>query len=293
MKLGDNLKTGLIIIHYNDPESVINLVNNVKDYKVLDKIIIVDNNSNNHAKNKIKKLSSNKIEIIENKENMGFASAINIGSKELINQLGSCNIIISNADIIINTEEDIQGLLKVLNKKNVGLVAPTVIENNILNRGWKNPSPVMDSLLNIIYIHRFFRKKYIFYKEKHYENKTSVVDVVSGCFFLIKSKTLEKINFLDENTFLYYEENILSKKIQDEKLDVIVCNDILIIHNHSVSIDKNLKKIKKLKIQKQSQYYFQTKYNHANWIEKILLKTTAFTSRIILTVVYFLKDLFK
>ena len=39
------MKTGLIIIHYNDYESVKKLIDNVKDYKVLDKIIIYDNHS--------------------------------------------------------------------------------------------------------------------------------------------------------------------------------------------------------------------------------------------------------
>lgn len=287
------MKTGLVIIHYNDYESTKSLIENIKDYSIIDRVIIVDNNSKKEIKEKIKKLSSKKVKIIENKQNTGFASAINIGSKELIKELGKCNIIISNADIIINKEEDIKELLKELNKKEVGVVAPTIVENGSLNRGWKQPSPFLDSMLNIIYIHRFLRKKYVFYKEKHYRDKTSVVDVVSGCFFLLKSETLEKINYLDENTFLYYEENILAKKIKEQKLNSVICNDILVIHNHSVSIDKNLKKIKKLKIQKQSQYYFQTKYNNANKFERILLKTTAFTSRIILTVVYFIKDLRK
>lgn len=285
------MKTGLVIIHYNDYESVRDLIKNVENYSIIDKIIIVDNNSKKVIKEKVKKLSSKKVKIIENKENKGFASAINIGGKALIKELGTCNIIVSNADIIINKEEDIELLIKELSKKTVGIVAPTIIENKSLNRGWRQPSPFLDSMLNLVYIHRFLRKKYVFYQDEYYQGKTSIVDVVSGCFFLIKSKDLEKINFLDENTFLYYEENILAKQIKKEKLNLVICNDILIIHNHSVSIDKNLKKIKKLKIQKQSQYYFQTNYNHANIFEKVLLKTTAFTSRMILTIVYFIKDL--
>lgn len=287
------MKTGMIIIHYNDLESITNLINNIKNYKVLDKIIIVDNNSNKDIKKEIKKIISNKIEIIENKENKGFAYAINIGSKRLIEELGECNIIISNADIIINKEEDLKELILELDKKNIGLVAPTILENNGLNRGWKEASPILDSLLNIIYIHRFIRKKYIFYKEEHYKGKSSVVDIASGCFFLIKSNVLEKINYLDENTFLYYEENILAKKLKNINKKIVILNDVIVIHNHSVSIDKNINKIKKLKIQKQSQYYYQVNYNQANFLEKCLLKITSFISRIILTVVYFFKDLIK
>ena len=284
------MKTGIVIIHYNDLESVTNLINNVKNYSVIDRIVVVDNNSKEKIKKELRKFKNEKIEIIENNENKGFASAINVGCRYLIDELGKCNLIISNSDIIIDKEEDVNELLKQLNKKTVGVVAPTILENSKLNRGWKEVSPLMDSLLNIVFIHRYFRNKYVFYPVEHYKNKISEVDVVSGCFFLMKSNVLESINYFDENTFLYYEENILAKKIKIKELKLVVCNDIIIIHNHSVSIDKNLKKIKKLKLQKQSQYYFQVNYNHANWFEKFLLKSTAFVSRIILTVVYYFKD---
>ena len=286
------MATGMVIVHYNDIESLTNLINNVKDYRVLDKIIIVDNNSKSEIKVQLKKLTNTKIELIENKENKGFSYAINVGCKRLIELFKECNIIISNSDIIINKEEDLKELTSYL-KNDIGVVAPVVKENNTLNRGWKNPSPIIDALMNIVYIHRRIRKKYVFYNEDHYKEKTSCVDVVSGCFFLINSKTLENINYLDENVFLYYEENILAKKIKSINKKEIVCNDVIIIHNHSVSIDKNMKKIKKLKMQKQSQYYFQKVYNKANIFERILLKLTAFLSRIILRIIYFFKDLLK
>lgn len=288
------MKTGMVIVHYNDSESVIKLINNIKDYNIIDKIVIVDNNSNQTNKAVIKSLISPKIEVIENMENKGFSYAINVGSKKLIEELGECNLIISNADIIINSEADIKGLINCLNREEIGVVAPTVIENEHLNRGWKNPTPKLDILMNLVYIHRKVREKNIFYKADHYKNNlVSYVEVVSGCFFLIESKTLKEIGFLDENVFLYYEENILAKKIEMIGKKIVVCNDIRIIHNHSVSIDKNLKKIKKLKLQKKSQVYFQRNYNNANFFQIFLLKLTAFISRIILSIFYFFKDLKK
>lgn len=288
-----SLKTGLIIIHYNDYESVKNLIDNVKDYKILDKIIIYDNHSRGDIVSKLKKLASSKIEVVISSINKGYAYAINEASKYLISKIGKCNIIVSNSDIIIDKEEDLKELIKLLSMKDVGLVSPTILENNNLNRGWKNPTPLLDSIMNLIYIHRYFRKKYIFYKEDYYNNDTSYVDVASGCFFLIKSSTLESIDYLDENTFLYYEENILAKKLANINKKEIVANKVIVIHNHSVSIDKNIKKINKLKLQKQSQYYYHKTYNKANLVERMLLKATAFTSRIILTVAYFIKDVIK
>lgn len=284
------MKTGMIIIHYNDYDSLKSLMDNIKDYKVLDKIIIYDNNSNKDIKSKLKKLNNNNIEVIFNSENKGFSYAINEASKALINEFKECNIIISNSDIIIDKEEDIKELIKILNNKKTGLVAPTIVEGTNLNRGWRQPSPFLDSMMNIVGIHRFFRKKYIMYNEDHYEKDTSIVEVASGCFFLIKSNTLREINYLDDNLFLYYEENVLARKLQVKKKNIVIANNILIIHNHSVSIDKNMKKIQKLKQQKKSQYYFQVQYNDANLIEKILLKTTAFINRNILRLFYAIKD---
>lgn len=287
------MKTGLIIIHYNDYESLSNLIDNVKNYKCLDKIVIYDNHSKEEIIIKVEKLKSKNIDIIFNNDNKGYSYAINEASKYLVKKMGKCNIIVSNSDIIIDKEEDIKELVKLLDNKEIGLVAPIILENHNLNRGWKEVTPILDSLLNIILIHRPLRRKYVFYKDEHYKEKTSVVDVVSGCFFLIRSDILEKIDFLDENVFLYYEENILAKKLKNINKKIIVDNEIIVIHNHSVSIDKNIKKINKLKIQKQSQYYFHTKYNNANIFEKTMLKVTTFVNRQILRIVYFIKDLKK
>lgn len=279
---------GLVIIHYNDYESLKHLVDNVKNYSCLDKIIIVDNKSRDEEIEKVRELVTDKIELIENKSNYGFSYAINVGAKRC-RSLGMDNVFISNCDVVIKDESDLVKLLSYVDSFDIGVVGPVIEEFGTLNRGWKNPSPLLDSLMNMVGIHRHIRNKYIFYKEDHYKNEISYVDVVSGCFFLMKTSVLEDIGYLDDNVFLYYEENILAKKIKNIGKKNIIVNGVHIIHNHSVSIDKNVKKIKKLKLQKKSQYYYHKKYNHANILELILLKTTAVVNRWILRVVYLFK----
>ena len=274
------MNNGIVIVHYNDSLSLEHLIDNVKNYKVLDKIIIVDNNSREEEKERIRKLTNERIELIENKDNKGFGYAINIGVKRCREQ-GIENVFISNCDVIIKDESDLEKLISCLDD-NIGVVAPVIEEFNTLNRGWKNPSPIIDGLMNIVGIHRHIRKKYVFYDE-------SYVDVVSGCFFLMRSSVLDRIGYFDENVFLYYEENILAKKIKNIGLKSIVVNDVHVVHNHSVSIDKNVKKIKKLKLQKKSQYYFQKVYNNANILERVFFKVTAFVNRNILRIVYLFK----
>lgn len=287
------MKTGIIIVNYNDFTSTEKLINNIKDYRVIDKIVVVDNHSSDDSPQKLKKLKLPKLKVIINEENKGYSYAINTGAKYLIAEYKECNIIISNADVIIEKEEDIETLIKLLHRKNVGIVAPTILERGTKNRGWKNPTPKQEIILNLAYIHRFFRKKYLYYDDDYYQGDFSIVDVLSGCFFLIQSKTLQAVNYLDDHVFLYYEENILAKKLQVKKKINLISNKVTIIHNHSVTIDKSLKRIKKYKAQKKSQYYFEVEYNNASLLERMLLKLTAWLSQIILSIGYFIQDLLR
>ena len=70
------MKTGMIIVHYNDYESVKSLVDNVKNYNCIDKIVIVDNNSDSRNKAGIRNLISDKVEVVENTCNKGFIKEI-------------------------------------------------------------------------------------------------------------------------------------------------------------------------------------------------------------------------
>lgn len=278
------MKIAFLIVNYNDYENTNKLVDNIKDYKCIDKIIVVDNNSKLEEKELLKNISSAEVLYLE--ENKGYSSAINYGSKYLINNLGDCYIIISNADIIINSEKDIKKLISNFDN-NTAIVSPIINEHGIYNKGWKLPKPKHEILSNIPIVSKKIKKKL----EYDLKEEITKVDVVSGCFFIIDSRVLDSIDYLDENVFLYYEENILSVKIKSINKNILIDKSVEIIHNHSVTIDKNLKKIKKYKILKQSQFYFNKKYNNANILELILLKLTYYITYVLLYVYYIVLDI--
>lgn len=263
------MKTCMVIVNYNDYISTNKLINNVKNYKTIDEIVVVDNHSNDDSINKIKNVT-----LLISKENGGYAKALNIGCKYCVEKYKKCNIIISNSDIIIDKEEDIKTLLSRISEKNV-IVGPTIKENNSLNRGWMIPTFKEEFLMNV---NKKYQKNILYSKDK-YKSDTTKVEVVSGSFFIISSKHLEHINFFDENTFLYYEENIIGVKTKKLNKSIVVDNTVSVIHNHSITIDKNINKIKKLKILKQSQYYFCKNYIGSNIFQLSLLKITSFLTR--------------
>lgn len=273
-------KLGIVIVNYNDYKTTIKLLKNIKDYKVLDSIVIVDNNSKDESVKELKKYENKKIHLIENKDNKGYASGLNTGAKYLNKTLKDCIIIFSNSDIIIEKEEDIISLKNSITDE-ISVVGPTIIEKDSLNRGWILPTPIDEVLFNLPLISRKLKKR-ILYKEDHYKKNISLVDVVSGCIFLVDGKTLKQVNYFDETTFLYYEENILAKKMKDINKQIAVNNEVKVIHNHSVTIDKNINKINKYKNLKLSQHYYVKEYLKANHLELGLLYITNKLSLLIL-----------
>ena len=276
---------GMVIVNYNDYETTKRLLDNVKDYKVLKEIVVVDNKSTDDSLKKLKKLESKKITIIDSGNNKGYSYALNVGCKYLIDKYKVLNIVISNSDIIIDSENDIKDLNSYISDKNV-IVGPTIIQGNDLNRGFKVPTPWQDIKQNIVFWGKGVLANELNYPDNYYHKDISKVDTVSGCFFMISSKHLEDMGYFDENVFLYYEENIMGIKTKRLKKNIIVCNNVDVVHDHSVSIDKSLKRIKKYDILKTSQEYFEKTYNSASKIELFFLKVFRYLTRILLLIKY-------
>ena len=267
-----NKKIGFIIINYNDYESTKKLLWNIKDYKCLDLIVVVDNNSTDDSFNKLKKLktlSNKNIDFIKTNENGGYAKGLNFGARYALKKLKKANLIFSNSDIIVNSEDDIKKLSSDINNHGIGIgvVGPTIVERDKLNRGWKMPSVNDEIKANLPLISRYFNKSR-YYSDDYYKGHNSFVSVVSGSFFMVDGDLLKDIDFL------YYEENIFSKKIEKTHRKVAVDNDVRVIHNHSVTIDKNFKRVEKYKELKKSQRYFVSEYLDASGFQLFLLDAT-------------------
>ena len=270
-------KIGIVIVNYNDFKTTKRLLNNIKDYKCLEEIVIVDNNSTDDSFEKLKEFESNRITIIKNSSSH-YSSGLNVGAKYLIKKVGDCNIIFSNSDVIIKGEEDLKKLSSYI-KEDIVVVGPTIEEKGKLNRGWRLPSTNKEILFNIPLVSRYFKKKFLQYDEDHFKGETSIVDVVSGCFFVVDSKFLKQNDYFDENTFLYYEEQILATKVLKSNKKELISNKVRIIHDHSVSIDKSIKRVKKQKVLKTSQKYYCKEYLKANFLQMSLLYITDYFYR--------------
>lgn len=266
------MKTGLVIINYNDYENTINLTEEVSKYTSIDEIVIVDNDSSNHDIEKLKKIKNNKVHVIGLTSNLGYSSGMNEGCKYLIQKYGSCNIILSNSDISIPSNNVIKSLVKNMKNPEIAAIMPKVLEHGVFKYGWKLTSPKEDLLLNIPVFSKLYKNKFIQYNESHFNDPLPVVDCLYGCFFMIKSDILKEINYFDTNVFLYHEENILARKLKSKKLLSVVDTSVFVEHKHNATIGTNVSRLNKYKIYKASQFYYEKNYNNANKLTMSILK---------------------
>lgn len=279
------IKTGIVILNYNDYKTTIKLINKIKNYKNIDEFVIVDNLSTDNSYEELKKIENKNIKILKSDKNGGYGYGNNIGCKYLIDKYSDCNIIISNPDINFN-EEVINNLTNLLKEEHIGIVAPVIIQNEEKIIGRKKYSIYKEILLNIVGINRIYNK-YLNKPHKLCYNSGGLVEVelFSGCFFATKGNVMQKIDFFDENIFLYYEENILTTKLKKLGYKIIVDTNSEVIHEHSVSISKTYNNIDKFKLLKDSQYYYFKNYEKCSKLSLFLLNLTKQFSICILNII--------
>ncbi len=275
---------GFVIVNYNDAKTTIKLLENIKDYSCIDRIVVVDNQSTDDSFQVLNAYECDKIKILQRSDGREFGKGVNFGLRYLKDQ-GIFYSFVSNSDVEISKEEVLQKMIQ--RREQAIVMGPVIREHSGYNRGWKVPSNLQLLLLSIPFFYRFFLSMNQ-YSDDYYSKSFLPVEVVSFCFFFVSILDLEPVGYLDDQVFLYFEENIVSKKLK--KQGIYLCNDVEVFHNHSVTINKNLKRSRKYKALSQSRRYFARVYNDANVLILGLMWFFEVVSIFLLRVVDFLKS---
>lgn len=189
-------------------------------------IIVVDNASSD---NSIELLSIKGIKLIKNEENYGFGYACNQAIKECLGEY----VLLLNPDTLSSTQT-LQTLAGFLEKnKEYGIVGPRQIdENNKTIRTCGRFPGFFTSLYEVFGLSklapRFFTPVPIMIDWEH--DQSADVDHVMGSYMLIRRSIIDKIGFMDEDYFLYFEDIDLSKRIANRGYKTRYNVDEVIFH---------------------------------------------------------------
>ena len=274
---GDSGMIVLIVLNYNDADTVIQYINKIKEYKNIDHIVIVDNCSTDDSYDRLKVLESgDKILLIQTDRNKGYASGNNFGAYYAKEKWNPDYLVISNPDV--EFEEDVIDELKgVFSIKDdaAGVTCMMNCTSGIkLPVAWRIPT-YRDCLMeNLIILKRLL----------HYSNEYSsaklgkvivAAEAIPGSFFMVDTKRFLEVEGFDENTFLYYEENILGKRFKEKGYKQYLLTKYEYIHRHSVSINRTYEKVgQRLRMGYKGREYYCVTYLGINKLQKLLLRTT-------------------
>ncbi|MDO4188668.1 MAG: glycosyltransferase family 2 protein [Lachnospiraceae bacterium] len=278
-------KSVLVILNYNDYKTTSKLISAVGDYSVPGRVVVVDNMSTDDSFEELKKFVANanfkkasdgseRITVIQAPSNGGYAKGNNFGIRYGIEQFNPNVIFVANPDVSVSEDtfkkmadtlraslmSNKSGMNQSVENK-IGVLAP------IVNQGanvWNLPGFIgmVESLFMVWFT---IDKKNIKKKLINSKNEIETVGVVEGSFFAINREAYDAVDGLDENTFLYVEENILAKRLKNAGYEEAVLTSERYDHFHSVSIKKRYKSSKAKA--------FHNFYNSMTYYNKTYLKT--------------------
>lgn len=200
-------KVAAIIISYNPDNNLLDSVNLLVNQ--VEKIIIVDNGSESEKKrniNLIKEIDKQKIEAIFNEENLGIATALNIGVRKALSQ--GYNWILTMDQDSKASSNMVEKMLEVYNKidererKEILSIFPNFVDERIQS-----------------------------IEENSNMNSYEYVDADITSGNLLRAEVFDKVGFFDDSLFIDLVDTDFCMRLNEENIKMIKVRDAILYHS--------------------------------------------------------------
>lgn len=305
------MKTGIIILNYNNYEDTINCIESVEKFNTSPvKLIVVDNGSkrqgvvdklNEFFQNRYGKryqavkeyidvvpYTLNYLTFLISATNDGYARGNNKGLDLAYRDSEIDKIMILNNDILF-VEDIIPKLIDTMEElPNCAIISPILYKKDLIEIDYTcaRRNIQTGSIIKENFFHYWYelnkekyakRKSYYFLLNDSQKSKSTVmpIELPSGSCMLIKKNLFQEIGSFDPGTFLYYEENILFKKIEKRGLQNYLCTHLKCIHLGGISISTT-GNIFMMKCLVKSRIYYMKNYSGCSWATYLLFRLSTY-----------------
>lgn len=268
------VRLSIVIVNYKVEKELLRCISTIqkKIMGVPYEVIVVENTPEADLSKRLGKYPF--VRYIVQQKNIGFGAGNNKGAKYASGEY----FFFLNPDTQI-LSGDIQTLLQLLDEKDVGIVAPLLVDKNkriFKKQGTMRLTP-LTALFSLSFIYKYFPKNRIanrFWLAHWNKKKAQEVDVVPGTAFLIKSALFKKIGGFDKNFFLFFEENDLCNRVKDANYKILIDPSLKVLHKWGGSTRKNPQTPKIFESSRK--YYFEKYYGSIGTVTDILLNKDKF-----------------
>ena len=210
-------KVSIIILNWNGLKDTIECFESLKKITYPNyEVIVVDNGSEGNDAVILEEQYKDYINVIRNKENLGFAEGNNVGIRKVLEEGKSSYVLSLNNDTIVEPNFLNELVKTAESDSKIGIVGPRTVFYEQPNK----------TVIGAAFINLWLGKTYS--KDK---TNPSECDFVTGCAILIKKSALEKLNYFFDNAyFTYYEDTDLCFRIKKRGFKIIYYPKIKLKH---------------------------------------------------------------
>lgn len=193
-------------------------------------IVVVDNGSDDGSGPALAARYGRQIDLILNRENLGFAAGMNIGIRHALG-CGADSVLLLNNDTVIGTEA-IEHLLQVSESDAaIGVLGPAVYFYDEPDRFWRlgavhnqwSPLPIEIGRGEM---------------DQGQFAAPFEVDYVTGCAMWIRAELLRQVGLLDEGYYMYYEDADFCRRAHNAGYRIVVTPQAHVWHKVSRSAER-------------------------------------------------------
>ncbi|HUN55336.1 MAG TPA: glycosyltransferase family 2 protein [Smithella sp.] len=238
--MDDLFDISIIIVNWNTKELLLNCVSTIQQainhYKV--EIIVVDNASNDGSVQALKDFYPH-VKLIQNKENLGFAKANNLGIKSSSGKY----VCLVNSDIEVRGD-CLFNMYNYMDKHStIAVLGPKVFYPDMTGQVSCTHFPtIWNNICEASGLHKISHRLKIFSGEHmryFHHNAILKVDSLVGCFLMIRRSAIDQVGLLDERFFIYVEEVDWCKRFRNAGWDIVFMPDASVIHHDASSSSKD------------------------------------------------------
>ena len=226
----------VIITSFHSSDKIFKCINSIG---LNTKIIIIENSNDQILKKKIQSKYHN-VECILSKENLGYGAGNNLG----LSMVKTSYALIINPDASLKNNAIKNFFITINNLEDFGIIAP-VSQN----------------------------EKYDNFDIK-YDKKIKEVDNVKGFAMFLNMKYLKKIDFFDQNFFLFFEEIDLCKRLKNINSKIFIDPTIEVTHiggsSHNSEVEMPLELSRNWHWMWSTFYFHKKHYGYLSALIKIL-----------------------
>ncbi len=221
----------IIIVNWNTKDLLLNCIESLynETHNATMEIIVVDNGSKDGSPVAVKSKYP-QIKIICNNENLGFAKANNIGIAESVGRF----VCLVNSDIKA-LDEVVDRLVEYMDQHTeIGAIGPKTVNDDMSIRVNTRRFPTLwNTICETFFLTEIFPNNKLFRGRTmtwFSHEETMNVDVLSGCFLMVRREVVEKVGTLDDRFFIYGEDTDWCKRMHINNWQVVFFAETKAIH---------------------------------------------------------------